>query len=214
MTELGNKQIMADNLSYYMKKKKVDRNQLCEDLGFKYSTVSEWLSAKKYPRIDSIEKMANYFGIAKSQLIEKNEPSNISAIIPSDNIYKIPVFESVSAGLGAYADSNVIDYIPMIIDNRYSVPDMIGIKVKGDSMYPKIEDGDIIVVKKQESVDSGDVAVLLLDDNDGLVKKVVYGDDWIELHSFNPEYQTRRFDGPDVQRLRVVGKVLKVVKTI
>lgn len=214
MTAIGNKQIFADNLSYYMKKKKVDRNQLCEDLGFKYSTVSEWLSAKKYPRIDSIEKMANYFGIVKSQLIEKNEPSNISAVIPSDKIYKIPVFASVSAGFGAYADEDVIDILPMVIDNPYDVPDMIGIQVKGNSMYPKIEDGDIIVVRKQESVDSGDVAVLLLDGNEGLVKKVVYGDDWIELHSFNPEYQTRRFDGAEVQRLRVVGKVLKVVKAL
>lgn len=214
MTAIGNKQIFAENLSYYMKKKKVDRNQLCEDLGFKYSTVSEWLSAKKYPRIDSIEKMANYFGIVKSQLIEKNEPSNISAVIPSDKIYKIPVFASVSAGFGAYADEDVVDILPMVIDNPYDVPDMIGIQVKGNSMYPKIEDGDIIVVRKQESVDSGEVAVLLLDGNEGLVKKVVYRDDWIELHSFNPEYQTRRFEGAEVQRLRVVGKVLKVVKAL
>lgn len=75
MTSIGNKQIFADNLAYYMKKKNIDRNRLCEDLDFKYSTVSEWLSANKYPRIDSIEKMANYFGIAKSQLIEKNDPT-------------------------------------------------------------------------------------------------------------------------------------------
>ena len=70
MTEIGNKQIMAENLAFYMAQKKVYRNQLCEDLGLKYSTVSEWLSGKKYPRIDKIEKMANYFGIAKSRLIE------------------------------------------------------------------------------------------------------------------------------------------------
>lgn len=214
MTALGNKQIFADNLSYYMKKKKVDRNQLCEDLGFKYSTVSEWLSAKKYPRIDSIEKMANYFGIVKSQLIEKNEPSNISAVITSDKIYKIPIFASVSAGFGTFAEGNVVEYLPMIIDNPYDVPDMIGIQVKGNSMYPKIEDSDIIVVRRQESVDSGDVAVIMIDGEEGVVKKVVYGDDWIELHSFNPEYQTRRFDGAEVQRLRVVGKVLKVVKSL
>ena len=65
MTALGNKQIMADNIAYYMKLKGIDRNQLCEDLDFKYSTVSEWLSANKYPRIDSIEKMANYFGVSR-----------------------------------------------------------------------------------------------------------------------------------------------------
>lgn len=65
-----NKQILSDNLSYYMTIKGVDRNTLCEALNFKYSTVSEWLSAKKYPRIDKIEMLANYFDIEKSDLIE------------------------------------------------------------------------------------------------------------------------------------------------
>lgn len=76
MTALGNKQIMADNIAYYMSVKGVDRNQLCDDLNFKYSTVSEWLVAKKYPRIDKIEIMAAYFGITKSDLIEeRNQPN-------------------------------------------------------------------------------------------------------------------------------------------
>lgn len=76
MTALGNKHIMADNIAYYMSVKGVDRNQLCDDLNFKYSTVSEWLAAKKYPRIDKIEIMAEYFGITKSDLIEeRNQPN-------------------------------------------------------------------------------------------------------------------------------------------
>lgn len=62
-----------------MKVRKIDRNKLCADLGFKYSTVSEWLKARKYPRIDRIEMLANYFGILKSDLIE--DKSNKSKII-------------------------------------------------------------------------------------------------------------------------------------
>lgn len=140
--------------------------------------------------------------------------SNISCVIPQDNIYKIPVFETVSAGFGAYASDEVLDYIPVILSNPYDVEDTIAIKVKGDSMYPKIEDGDIIVVRKQDSVDSGDIAVLLLDGDEGLVKKVVYGDTWIELYSINPEYKTRRFENEEVLRLRVVGLVKQVIKTL
>ena len=79
MSDFGNKNIFAKNLDNQMKLRKIDRNKLCEDLGFKYSTVSEWLSARKYPRIDKIEKMANYFGILKSDLIE--DKSNMSTII-------------------------------------------------------------------------------------------------------------------------------------
>lgn len=70
MSDLGNKQILAHNLLRLMQEKQIDRQKLCNDLGFKYSTVSEWLSAKKYPRIDKIELMANYFGVQKSDLIE------------------------------------------------------------------------------------------------------------------------------------------------
>lgn len=209
MSTLGNKQVLAKNLIFYMEKNNVDRYKLCEDLDFKYSTVSEWLSAKKYPRIDSIEKLANYFGVAKSDIIEEKESPNLGKIISrGDNIYKIPVFETVSAGFGAYASNEVIDYIPVLINNPYDVKSTIAIKVKGDSMYPKIEDGDIIIVRKQTSIDSGDVAVLLLDNEEGLVKKVVYGKDWIELISINPEYKTRRFENEEVLRLRVVGKVV------
>lgn len=185
-------------------------------VGVSKSTVKKWESGFiSNMRRDKIALLAQILKIEPTKLIsETSTLSNISAVISSNKIYQIPIFASVSAGFGAYAAEDVVDILPMVIENPYDVPDMIGIQVKGNSMYPKIEDGDIIVVRKQESVDSGDVAVILLDETEGLVKKVVYGDDWIELHSFNPEYQTRRFDGAEVQRLRVVGKVLKVVKSL
>lgn len=70
MSELGNKQIMAANILYYMRLHGKSRNDLCRDLEFKYSTLSGWLNAEKYPRIDKIEKMANYFHITKADLVE------------------------------------------------------------------------------------------------------------------------------------------------
>ncbi|HEL2311855.1 TPA: helix-turn-helix transcriptional regulator [Streptococcus suis] len=80
---LGNKEVMSNNLKYYMDKKGVDRNQLCSDLDLKYMTVSDWINAKTYPRIDKIELLANYFGINKSDLIE--EKSTIPSSIPFPN---------------------------------------------------------------------------------------------------------------------------------
>ncbi|HEM3502196.1 TPA: helix-turn-helix transcriptional regulator [Streptococcus suis] len=73
---LGNKEIMAENIKYFMDKKGVDRNQLCADLDLKYMTVSDWINAKSYPRIDKIELLANYFGVSKSDLVEpRNSPT-------------------------------------------------------------------------------------------------------------------------------------------
>lgn len=69
-TQLGNKSIMARNIQYYMDLTGKTRNDMCEAFGVKYTTFTDWVKGKTYPRIDSIEKMANYFGVEKSDLIE------------------------------------------------------------------------------------------------------------------------------------------------
>lgn len=82
-----NKLVFANNLAYYMKINNIDRYKLCDDLGFKYPTVSEWIQGKKYPRIDKIEMLANYFHIKKSDLIENHDRNskNISQTIKNEN---------------------------------------------------------------------------------------------------------------------------------
>lgn len=70
MSNLGNKEVMSKNLKYYIEKSGKDRRELAETWGFPYSTVTEWINGRKYPRIDRIEVMAEYFGILKSDLIE------------------------------------------------------------------------------------------------------------------------------------------------
>lgn len=73
MSDLGNKQVFSENLNYYMKLNNKDRTKICNDLGFKYTTLREWIKGTAYPRIDKIEMLANYFGIQKSDLIEKKD---------------------------------------------------------------------------------------------------------------------------------------------
>lgn len=212
--------------------------QIANELGESYDELEKLYMTKEFPRNLNYKSLLYFFSVYldKPISIDKNDISsesngvgqkkenessksnnyekpNISQIFPSDKIYKIPVFASVSAGFGAYAEENAIDFLPIVIENPYDVPDMLGIQVHGNSMYPKIEDGDIIVVRKQESVDSGDIAVVMIDGEEAVVKKVLYGDDWIELHSINPEYMPRRFEGAEVERLRVVGLVKGTFKT-
>lgn len=74
MSELGNKEILAENLKRFMVKNGVTRRDICEDLGIKYTTLTDWINAKTYPRIDKIELLAEYFGISKADLIEQPEP--------------------------------------------------------------------------------------------------------------------------------------------
>ena len=80
MSDLGNKEIFARNLKYYMQLHEKDRNDICSILDIPYTTLSDWLNAKKYPRIDKIEMLANYFNIEKSDLIERKNRDNFDEL--------------------------------------------------------------------------------------------------------------------------------------
>lgn len=161
--------------------------------------------------------------LERAQLIAKGLETSVEYILgldggnielaDADMIYSVPVFDSVSAGFGCYADSRAVEYRPTFISNPSDAENYLWINVKGDSMSPKIEDGDRILVRRQDSVENGSVAVVMIDD-EAVVKKVKYGKNWVELHSFNPYYPVRRFEKDELLRLRVVGLVKEVSKPL
>ena len=163
--------------------------------------------------------MAKILNVNPSWLSDQSD--NREAVKPVDSnaeflskneIRIIPVFETVSAGFGAYASNEIIDYMPLYIESDYEAEETLCIKVKGDSMYPKIENGDIVQVHKQDSVDNGQIAVVLIDGDEGLVKKVFVYKDYIELISINPEYPPKRFEKEEMNRVEIVGLVRKIIK--
>ena len=204
----------GENIRRIRQSKKISQAELAEAIGAAKQTIYKYEKGiiTNIPS-DNIEAIATALGVSPADIMGWDEKSNIGDVV-TDEIRMIPVFENVSAGFGAYADSEVMDYVPLFVRNPSEVPNLMGIRVRGDSMYPKIEDGDIIIVRKQTSVDSGSIAVILLDGEEGLVKKVEYGDDWIDLISINPEYKPRRFEGEEVTRLQVVGLVKQVIKML
>ena len=195
-------------------------NGVAKELNISSGAITSWKNGK-VPHHTTLLKLSEYFGVSVDYLLGKNtaessatkEPSNIGAVM-SGNIHLIPVFESVSAGFGTMAQEYVVDYYPCLIGSEAEAEETIIIRVKGDSMFPKIEDGDLIQVHKQSCVDSGAVAVVLVEGTDGFVKKVEYGENWVELHSFNPMYPVMRFTGTDIQKIRIIGRVKKVIKSI
>lgn len=209
--------IMKMGLAIAMRREQIGLTQeeLAQRIGVTKPTISRWESGDiSNMRRDRIQKLADALRVSPIELLEEEtdglkgigEESNVAAVF-DDSFRMIPVFKSASAGFGAYADDCIIDYAPFRITSDSEADETIAIKVEGDSMSPKIEDGDIIQVHKQESVDSGSIAVVLLDGDEGLVKRVTYGSDWIELQSINPYYPPLRFEGAEVLRIRVVGLV-------
>lgn len=209
-TEIGNR------IEKSRKALGMTQEELASTLGLNKSTIQRYESGKiEKIKLPVIEAMANTLGVSPEYLAAKSDlPESNIEVLPNSKIHMIPVFETVSAGFGAYASDYIIDYVPLYIANISDVSDMMCIKVSGDSMYPKIEDGDIIVVRRQPYVDNGQIAVVLIDGEEGVVKKINAGKDFVELISINPMYPPRIFEGENTERLNIVGLVRQIIKNV
>lgn len=127
--------------------------------------------------------------------------------------HKIPVLGRISAGLPLYAEEHIEGYIYTELNggNEY-----FGLRVVGDSMTAaRICEGDIIIVRQQEQVEDGEIAVVMVDDNDATVKRFHRNGHTVTLspQSYNPVYQVQVYDLKKTH-IRIIGKVVRVVYDI
>lgn len=174
--------------------------------------------------IDAIQIIAKAVDVDAEYILgwdDKSNPTNIknqqdeqATPLPQTNVFMRPVYDSISAGFGAVAQDVPVDYMPTYITCPSEQDKYIWINVHGDSMSPLIDDGSKILVKKQSSVDSGQIAAVLVDDEEAVVKRVLYNDNTVELHSVNPYYPPRVFKNNDVTRVQILGLVKEVSKAL
>lgn len=124
---------------------------------------------------------------------------------------KIPVIGKVPAGLPAEAFEDIIDY-EEIPESMARGGEYFGLSIKGDSMYPRILEGDVVIVKKQSTADSGDIVIALVNGDEGTCKQLYKYKDHIELKAFNPMYKPLVYSNEDISSLPVsiVGKVVEL----
>lgn len=261
--KVENKEIFANNLSFYMEQKGVDRNTLCADLDLKYTTVRDWLKGITYPRIGKIELLANYFNINKSDLIE----NKISTAQPSDalleeitntarklttdnkkivlrtseellerqkangemyteqneeetkinevseNIIRLDEYRQttyrrvtgvVSAGSGSIQDDDLDMEVSFYEDEIPDDYDAIAYVV-GNSMEPKIKNGDYLFIKNTPQVDYNTIGIFQVD-GANYVKKLRQG----YLESLNPDYEDIHLD--ESNDIRTIGEIVSIYR--
>lgn len=203
---LGNKEVMAKNIKKYMKIKGVDRKEMSKALKVSYSTLSDWINAKTYPRIDKIELMANYFGVTKADLVEGDQKMQT---VP---LTTVPIVSRVTAGEPTYSEENIIGYT-YVPENMFKIDkDLFGLEVSGDSMDKEFKEGDVVIVEKDSVVENGQLGVVMVNGYDGTVKRVRYSDDEIILYpeSNNPEHLPQVYNKND--EIYIVGRVVSSQK--
>lgn len=213
MDGLGNKKIMAKNIKNQMELTKNSRNDICNALNISYSTFSDWVNANAYPRIDKIEMMANYFGIQKSDLIEDKSSSQWleDNTIPYKPGKRLPVVGSIKAGYNGIAMEDIEGYD---YANVGKADEYIFLRVKGNSMEPRIFNDDLVLIHKQPDVESGDIAAVILNGNEGTLKKIIKQGNSIILQAFNPSYTPQIISGYELENFIIVGKAIEVKRKL
>ena len=211
-TQLGNKKIMAKNIQYYMDLYNKTRNDICQDLGIKYTTFADWIKANTYPRIDKIELMANYFNIEKSDLIEEHNKESVQSDrpLPSNIIlpaaHKLPIMGTICAGDGVVCEDDYQGTFIVDIDVKADYC----LKVHGDSMIgANIYDGDIVFISKSyDFIQDQIYAIERLDYNEASLKRVTQDGDTLILNPCNPEYHAMV---TDYEEVRIIGRCVGVL---
>lgn len=161
---------------------------------------------------ENLIKLAKLLHTTPEYILGWELPDNMYPATTEDFV-NIPVLARVSAGMGCFADSvnnEAIAYEPTSAASVKGEESYVYLKVEGDSMYPIFLEGDLVLVRCQTTVDSGSYAVVTINGEDGVIKKIIYGDNFIELHSVNPMYPVRRFENEDVLKVRVFGLVKEI----
>jgi repressor LexA len=195
------------------KNKGILQKELADRLSVGKSTVAMWETNKREPDIDTIMKISKILDVSVDELLGKNEPESNAQLLPSEYIRMIPCFESASAGFGTDAQNRIIELIPIYIVNEQEAAETICITVRGDSMHPRIEDGDIVQVHKQDTAETGDI-VVILDGDEAFVKRFIHGKNGVILESFNPAYPPMKFTKEESNRLRIVGVVKRIIRNL
>lgn len=202
MGNLGNKKIMAENITYYMNKHQKSRNDMCEALGVKYTTFTDWVKGNSYPRIDKIELMANYFGISKADLIEKRNSA------PAKNGVTINVLGRVAAGIPIDCVEEIID-TEEITQDMASTGEFFGLQIHGDSMEPRMKDGDVVIVRQQDDAETDNIVIAVVNGNEATCKRLKKYAEGIALISTNPSYEPMYFSNKEIAEkpVRIIGVV-------
>lgn len=192
--------------------KGISGSKMCDDLGMSRSTLTELRKGRaKTLKLEKASKIADYFGVSVDYLLG-NESVSDGPPAPSRPGSKwIPVLGRVAAGTPIEAVEDILDYEE--IDAKTAASgEHFALQIKGQSMEPRIKDGDVVIVRKQDGCDSGDVAVVLVNGDEATVKRIKKEPAGIMLIPSNPSYEPKFYSNDEILSLpvRIIGKVIEL----
>ena len=179
---------------------------IADYLGCSAVVYSRYETGSREPSMDTLMRLADYFNVSIDYLTGKSD------IPRNGGVVRIPVVGHVVAGIPTSAIEDVIDW-EEIAEDMARRGDYIGLRVKGNSMYPDIKDGDIAIIRRQETIETGDIAVVFVNGDEATIKKVKKIDGGIMLIGFNTAvYEPHFYNEDEISDLpvRIYGRLVEV----
>ncbi|MBR3680586.1 MAG: helix-turn-helix domain-containing protein [Clostridia bacterium] len=194
--------MISDNIRFYRKKANLTQAELGKIVGVGKSNISMYETGDRVPPLDIIEKLADLFGV------DINTLTGHKAMV-----VQIPVLGKVAAGIPIEAVTDIIDYEEISPDIVRDGSEYFALQLKGDSMEPRMSDGDVVIVRKQESIENGQIAIVCVNGYEATCKKVIIKDNGaVILQPLNPTHDPMYFTPDEVASLpiTILGRVVEL----
>lgn len=199
-------ELFAKRLSELIKNSNYILTDMEESVGKRAATISRYASGEiKGVKRDTIVKIANFFGVSPAWLagLSDEKYQNIKIDELGNPVVSIPILGTVKAGYDYLAQENwegKIDLDKKIADTG----EFFALKIKGDSMIPAFFEGDIVIIRKQSDCENNQFAVVIINGDEGTLKKVKKTDEGIILQPINPAYGPVMYTNKEIKETPIV----------
>lgn len=198
-----------NNLKKARKRAGLTQAQVASMIGLSQNQYSNWETGKSAADPQLLVKLGQIFEVSVSYLLGETE---VIKLRNSNTITRIPVVGTVAAGIPIDAIEEIVDW-EEIPDTMAKNGEYFGLRIKGSSMEPRISEGDTVIVRRQPDVESGEVAIIIVNGDEGTCKKVIKPPQGgLTLISLNPAYEPRYFTPQEIRSLPIIiiGKVVEL----
>lgn len=199
----------SERLRYALHKRGITQAVLAYKIGCSPSYISNYLSGRYAPNKPRIKEMARALNVSEAWLggLSTDEPSK-----ESYQPVQVPVVGYVAAGVPISAIQEVLDYEELSPETVRDGAEYFGLKIKGASMEPRIYDGDVVIVRKQEDVESGQIAIVCVNGDEATCKKIMKQESGILLQPLNPTYEAIFYTNEQITTLpiTIIGRVIEL----
>ncbi len=208
MNDDEQKHIFSKNLNYYLSLTNKTQKEVADSISVSPQTFNTWCQGIALPRMGKVQKLADFFHINKSDLID--ERSSTFNLHSTKGVI-INVLGRVAAGIPIETVEDIVDTAE-ITEEMARTGEFFGLLIKGDSMTPAICNGDIVIVRQQDDAENGDIVIASVNGTDAVCKRLRKYKDGIELISNNPSYDPMEYSNTEIMEnsVKIIGKVVEL----